>query len=84
MKHDASMPLMINAFSWNQFLSDHVERCIKQKPTNNGFGWQDKIVFEDHNIKVPFTYRVYTDFECNNHPTGSDKEVIKQIPIAVG
>ena len=75
----------ITAFSSEQVLSDHLERCIKQKPANIGFSWKDKIVFEDHHMKIQVPFRVYADFEdIIQTQNGHSKVLFKQYPIAVG
>ena len=78
----------LTAFSSQPVLFDHIERCIKQQPTNITFSWKDHLKFEDYHMKVPIPIRVYADFECINQPT-DDREaapqvLFKQIPIAVG
>ena len=78
----------LTAFSSQPVLFDHIERCIKQQPTNITFSWKDHLKFEDYHMKVPIPIRVYADFECINQPTGdreaAPKVLFKQIPIAVG
>ena len=74
----------LTAFSSQPVLFDHIERCIKQQPTNITFSWKDHLKFEDYHMKVPIPIRVYADFECINQPTGDPKVLFKQIPIAVG
>ena len=58
----------ITAVCSGQVLSDHIERCIKQKPAKTGFSWNDKIMFEDHHMKISLPYRVCADFECIFQP----------------
>ena len=78
----------LTAFSSEDILSQHTDRCQKQQPTNITFSWKDHLKFEDYHMKVPIPIRVYADFECINQPT-DDREaaprvLFKQIPIAVG
>ena len=78
----------LTAFSSEDILSQHIDRCQKQQPTNITFSWKDHLKFEDYHMKVPVPIRVYADFECINQPT-DDREaapqvLYKQIPIAVG
>ena len=74
----------LTAFSSEDILSQHIDRCQKQQPTNITFSWKDHLKFEDYHMKVPVPIRVYADFECINQPTGDPKVLYKQIPIAVG
>ena len=86
----------LTAFSSEDILSQHIDRCQKQQPTNITFSWKDHLKFEDYQMKVPIPIRVYADFECINHavsqPTNdheaavaiTPKVLYKQIPIAVG
>ena len=78
----------LTAFSSQPVLFDHIERCIKQQPTNITFSWKDHLKFEDYHMKVPIPIRVYADFECINQPTdgreAAPQVLFKQIPIAVG
>ena len=78
----------LTAFSSQPVLFDHIERCIKQQPTNITFSWKDHLKFEDYHMKVPVPIRVYADFECINQPTddreAAPKVLYKEIPIAVG
>ena len=90
----------LTAFSSEDILSQHIDRCQKQQPTNITFSWKDHLKFEDYHMKVPVPIRVYADFECINHavsqpaelhtndreaaPKGDPKVLDKQIPIAVG
>ena len=73
-------------FSSLDILDDHVERCIKQKPTS--FSWKNLLMFEDYRMKgPPVPFRVLSDFECFNQPTFvADNHYIlyEKIPIAVG
>ena len=50
MKH--SCRGCLTGFSSEQNLSDHIERRKKQTPAIIGFSWKDKIVFEDHHMKM--------------------------------
>ena len=80
------------AFSSEDILSQHIDRCQKQQPTNITFIWKDHLKFEDYHMKVPVPIRVYADFEYINQPAelrtdipqGDPKVLYKQIPIAVG
>ena len=78
----------LTAFSSEDILSQHIDRCQKQQPTNITFSWKDHLMFEDYHMKVPVPIRVYADFECINQPTddreAAPKVLFKQIPIAVG
>ena len=86
----------LTAFSSEDILSQHIDRCQKQQPTNITFSWKDHLKFEDYPMKVPIPIRVYADFECINQPTddheaaaaiapiNNSKVLFKQIPIAVG
>ena len=78
----------LTAFSSEDILNQHIDRCQKQQPTNITFSWKDHLKFEDYHMKVPVPIRVYADFECNNLksdiPKGDPKVLYKQIPIAVG
>ena len=74
----------LTAFSSEDILNQHIDRCQKQQPTNITFSWKDHLKFEDYHMKVPVPIRVYADFECNNQPTDDPKVLFKQIPIAVG
>ena len=78
----------LTAFSSEDILNQHIDRCQKQQPTNITFSWKDHLKFEDYHMKVPVPIRVYADFECINQPTddreAAPKVLYKQIPIAVG
>ena len=78
----------LTAFSSEDILNRHIDRCQKQQPTNITFSWKDHLKFEDYHMKVPVPIRVYADFECINQPTddprGDPKVLFKQIPNAVG
>ena len=78
----------LTAFSSEDILSQHIDRCQKQQPTNITFSWKDHLKFEDYHMKVPIPIRVYADFECINHAvsqtTQNPNVLFKQIPIAVG
>ena len=74
----------LTAFSSEDILSQHIDRCQKQQPTNITFSWKDHLKFEDYHMKVPIPIRVYAGFECINQPTDDPKVFFKQIPIAVG
>ena len=74
----------LTAFSSEDILNQHIDRCQKQQPTNITFSGKDHLKFEDYHMKVPVPIRVYADFECINQPTDDPKGLCKQIPIAVG
>ena len=77
----------ITAFSSEQVLSDHIKRCIKQKPANIGFSRKDKIMFEDHHMKVPLPLRIFAGFQYINQPNLDPEKaniLFSQIPIAAG
>ena len=74
----------LTAFSSEDILNQHIDRCQKQQPTNITFSWKDHLKFEDYHMKVPVPIRVYADFECINQPTDDPNVLFKQIPIAVG
>ena len=86
----------LTAFSSEDSLNQHIDRCQKQQLTNITFIWKDHIKFEDYHMKVPVPIRVYADFECINQPQNDpkgDREAVvaitpkilfKQIQIAVG
>ena len=48
----------LTAFSSQGVLNDHVERCIKQQPTNIAFSYKDNLRFEDHYMKKPVPKKV--------------------------
>ena len=73
----------LTRFSSEQVISDHIERCRKQKPAYFGFSGKDKFVFETQHMKISLPHRMYADFEFINQPTDSDI-VYKHIPIAAG
>ena len=82
----------LTAFSSEDILNQHTDRCQKQQPTNITFSWKDHLKFEYYHMKVPVPIKVYGDFECINQPTDdreaavaiAPKVLSKQIPIAVG
>ena len=82
----------LTAFSSEDILNQHIDRCQKQQPTNITFSWKDHLKFEDYHMKVPVPIRVYADFECIIQPTDdreaavaiAPKVLFKQIPIPVG
>ena len=78
----------LTAFSSEDILNQHIDRCQKQQPTNITFSWKDHLKFEVYHMKVPVPIRVYTDFESINQPTddreAASKVLFKQIPSAVG
>ena len=74
----------LTAFSSEDILNQHIDRCQKQQPTNITFSWKDHLKFEDYHMKVPVPIRVYAEFECINLKSDIPKVLCKQIPIAVG
>ena len=74
----------LTAFSSEDILSQHIDRCQKQQPTKISFSYKDHLKFEDHHMKIPLPIRVYADFECINQPQNNLKVLFKQIPITVG
>ena len=79
----------LTAFSSEDILNQHIDRCQKQQPTNITFSWKNHLKFEDNFMKIPLPFRVYADFESINHSadnpaTATAKVLFKQIPIAVG
>ena len=56
----------LTAFSSEDILNQHLDRCQKQQPTKITFSWKDHLKFEDYHMKVPVPIRVYADFECIN------------------
>ena len=74
----------LTAFSSEDILNQHNDRCQKQQPTNITFSWKDHLKFEDYHMEVPVPIRVYADIECINQPTDDPGVLFKQIPIAVG
>ena len=78
----------LTAFSSEDILNQHIDRCQKQQPTNITFSWEDHLKFADYHMNVPVPIRVYADSECINQPTddreAAPKFLFKQIPIAVG
>ena len=74
----------LTAFSSEDILNQHIDRCQKQQLTNITFSWKDHLKFEDYHMKVPVPIRVYADFECINLKSDIPKVLYKQIPIAVG
>ena len=74
----------LTAFSSEDILNQHIDRCQKQQPTNITFSWKDHLKFEDYHMKVPVPIRVYADFQCINLKSDISKVLFKQIPIAVG
>ena len=74
----------LTAFNSQPVLLDHMERCIKQQPTNITFRCKDHLKVDDHYMKIPLPFRVYADFECINQPTQNPIVLYKQIPIEVG
>ena len=63
----------LTAFSSEDILSQHIDCCQIQQPTNITFSWKDHLKFEDYHMKVPVPIRVYADFECINQPTDIPK-----------
>ena len=74
----------LTAFSSEDILSQHIDRCQKQQPTKISFSYKDHLKFEDHHMKIPLPIRVYADFECINQPQNNPKVLFKQIPNTVG
>ena len=78
----------LTAFSSEDILNQHIDRCQKQQPTDITFSWKDHLKFEDYHMEVPVPISVYADFECSNQPTedreAAPKVLFKQIPNAVG
>ena len=74
----------LTAFSSENTLSQHIDRCQKQQPTKISFSYKYHLKFEDHHMKIPLPIRVYADFECINQPQNNPKVLFKQIPITVG
>ena len=82
----------LTAFSSEDILSQHIDRCQKQQPTDITFSWKDHLKFEDYHMKVPVPIRVYADFECIKQPAelrtdlpkGDPKVLYKKILIAIG
>ena len=78
----------LTAFSSEDILNQHIDRCQKQQPTNITFSWKDHLKLEDYHMKVPVPIRVFANFECINLKSdifkGHPKVLYKQIPIAVG
>ena len=74
----------LTAFSSEDILSQHIDRCQKQQPTKISFSYKDHLKFADHHMKIPLPIRVYADFECINQPQNNPKVLFKQIPITVG
>ena len=64
----------IRAFSTNDALLDHIERCIKQKPANIAFSWKHKSIFDYFYMKIDILFRVYADFESFNQPVNDSDE----------
>ena len=54
----------LTAFSSEDYLNRHIDRCQKQQLTNITFSWKDHLKFEDYHMKIPVPIRVYADFEC--------------------
>ena len=65
----------LTAFSSEDILNQHIDRCQKQQPTNITFSWKDHLKLEDYHMKVPVPIRVYADFECNNHAVSQPTEL---------
>ena len=74
----------LTAFSSEDILNQHIDRCQKQQSTNIAFSWKDHLKFEDYHMKSSLPTRVYADIEGINQPTNDLKVLFKQIPIAVG
>ena len=65
----------LTAFSSEDILNQHIDRCQNQQPTNITFSWKDHLKFEDYHMKVPVPIRVYADFECINHAVSQPTEL---------
>ena len=77
----------LTAFSSEDILNQHINRCQKQQPTNITFSWKDHLKYEDYHTALPLPFRVYADFDYINQPQNypnNAKVLFKQIPIAVG
>ena len=48
----------LTAFSSDDILNQHIDRCQKQQPTNITFSWKDHLKFEDYHMKVPVPTRI--------------------------
>ena len=74
----------LTAFSSEDILSQHIDRCQKQQPTNITFSWKDHLKFEDYHMKIAVPIRVYADFECINHtvsqPTDDREAAVATAP----
>ena len=68
----------LTAFSSEDILNQHIDRCQKQQPTNITFSWKDHLKFEDYHMKVPVPIRVYAEFGCINQPT-DDREAAPKV-----
>ena len=64
----------VTAFSSEDILNQHIDRCQKQQPTNITFSWKDHLKFEDYHMKVLVPIKVYADFECINHAVSQPTE----------
>ena len=65
----------LTAFSSEEILNQHIDRCQKQQPTNITFSWKDHLKLEDYHMQVPVPIRVYADFECINHIVSQPTEL---------
>ena len=65
----------LTAFSSEDILNQHIDRCQKQQPTNITYSWKDHLKFEDYHMKNPVPIRVYADFECKNHAVSQPTEL---------
>ena len=63
----------LTAFSSEDILNQHIDRCQKQQATNITFSWKDHLKFEDYPMKVPVPIRVFADFESINQPANHTK-----------
>ena len=52
----------LTAFSSEDILNQHIDRCQKQQLTNITFSWKDHLKFKDCHMKVPVPIKVYADF----------------------
>ena len=72
----------LTAFSSQDSLKDHIERCHKQQPTKLNSSWNDHLTFQGYHSKV--YVRISVDFECFTQHQGITKVLIEHISIAVG
>ena len=53
----------LTAFSSEDTLKHHKERCQKQQPTKISFSWKDHLTLEENHNEVDVPIRAYFDFE---------------------